>query len=630
MTKLWDFNTGSPVRSTAGIADLNKDGTLEIIIGSDNGYLYCIDHLGNQIDSNNVGSPIRSSAAIANMDPSDEDLEFVIGYSSGVITSKANIACFKLQNIAVNQQKIDKKWSFSKDYSLALDLKLNVIAIDKNEYPDGNYEIIAADGNNIFILDNLGNKEYEYPGHLNGGSSVVADLDNDGKLEITTGHVIVDMITNTEHLNIEQTNFKCPPHIIKWGMLGAGEKHNCNGDNRFAILIEGSKGDNDFEQEQFRGDIQEMARMLTTHPVNSGQGYTGHYLRDHIFYIGVHDDIPELDLFRKIPENNDLIEPNNNDPDDETGKNAIFEAIFKVASLCDSYDSVIFFYTSHGKYRGAEYDIRTYLFDANDNHNPYSEVGDLSPTELNNALNKINCWKLFIILQPCYSGDWIRYLDNKCNRIIIASDISTNPGARSKVAIFNKCNIEISDQNVHDLYYIGYMEKDGAIIYGIDDSDPKIDYEEYDCDDSDQQIYGKTYHQWYCWVKTLSSNNELYEIDKDRSDNLDAGGEPQFNKMFYENYDDNGAEFVSGITEAFYKDYLTSSTPNGNNILDADEQTKNRYLETNGDLNGYISCKEAFEFMISWHFGIQIKKAWEDNPVIQYTKFPEGENYLLF
>ena len=128
----------------------------------------------------------------------------------------------------------------------------------------------------------------------------------------------------------------------------------------------------------------------------------------------------------------------------------------------------------------------------------------------------------------------------------------------------------------------------------------------------------------------MSSNNDLYEIDKDRSDNLDVNGNPQFNKMFYENFKDQGAEFVSGLTEAFYKDYLTSSTPSSNNILDADEFTKNRYLQTNGDLNGYISCEEAFDFMIIWHFGVQIKKAWEDNPVIFYTKLPEGENYLLF
>ncbi len=630
LKKHWDLYTGSPIRSTAGIADINWDGDLEIVMGSDDGYVYCLDKNGDQIDSYSIGTPIRSSPTIANIDPSDGELEFVIGYESGTIFSRTHADCFQLEKDGSAQWKINKKWTFSENHFQSLDLKLNVIAVDKNDYPDGVYEVIVSDGYNIFILDSQGNKETEYSDHLHGGSPVVADIDNDGKLEITVGYHIINLNTNTKHLKIEQTNYKCPPHVIKWGMFGAGEKHNGNGDNRFAILIEGSMGDNDFEQEQFRSDIQEMARILTVHPNNNGPGYTGHYLKDHIFYVGVHDDIPELTLYRKIPENNDLDDPNNNAPDDETGKERIFDAINKVASLCDSYDSVIFYYTSHGKYNGSGYNSRTYLFDANDCHYPYSKTGDLSPTELNDALNKIICWKLFIILQPCYSGNWIKYLDNKGNRIIIASDISTNPGAQSKIVIFDKCNIIISDSAVHDLYWVGTLKKDGITYYGIDDSDPKIDGEEYDNDDTDQQEFGKTFHEWYCWVKRPESIDDLYEIDKSRSDNLDLNGNPQFNNMFYENFKDSGTEFVSGLIESFFKDYLTGSSPTPNNKLDADEHTQNRYLQTNGDSNGYISCKEAFDFMNIWHFGIQIKRGWEDCPEIEYTKLPEGENYLLF
>lgn len=629
LVKQWEFNTGAPIRSTAGIADINRDGNLEVIFGSDNGNVYCLDNTGKEIDIYAFGTPIRSSPAIANIDSSDETLEFVIGYDSGSTHSSASAACLKLKYES-SAWKIKAEWTFSSDYTQNLDLKLNVIAIDKDAYPDGSYEVILADGNKIYVLNSQGNKETEYIDHLHGGAPVVGDIDNDGKLEITTGYKIEDTITNTEHLKIVQTNHRCPPNIIKWGMFGAGEKHNGNGDNRYAILIEGSKGDNPFEQDQFRSDIQEVARILTVHPDNTGLGYTGHYLKDHIFYVGVHDDIPEIDVYRKIPENNDLINASNNDPADTTGKQYIFDTVTKVANLCDSYDSVVFYYTSHGKYSGSSYNSRTYLFDANDCHEPYSEIGDLSPDGLNYLLDKITCRKLFVILQPCYSGDWVKYLNNKGNRVIIASDISTNPGARSRIAIFDKCNIEISDTSVHDLYYIGSLDKDGTIIDGIDDSDPKIDGEEYDNSDTDQQEFGKTYQQWYCWVRKLGSNNELYEIDKSRSDNLDINGEPQFNKMFYENFKDQGAEFNSGLTEAFYKDYLTDNNPSSNDVLDADEGTTNRYLYTNGDSNGYISCKEAFEFMKLWHFGIQQKKAWEDNPVIIYTKLPEGENYLLF
>jgi hypothetical protein len=625
----WDVYTGAPVRSTAGVADINRDGNFEIIIGSDNGIIYCLGKDGHQLDNFDLGFPIRSSPAIANLDPSDEELEFIIGYGSGVSFSSTNVVCLKLE-YNNGQWIIDNKWKFSYDYIKKFSLYINAIAVDKNQYPDGGYETIVSDGHNIFILDSLGSKIAQYSNHLYGGSPIVADLDNDGNLEITVGQTVTDFNDNTEQLHIKQTNYKCPPDIIKWGMFGAGEKHNGNGDNRFAILIEGSKGDNDFEQDQFRSNIQEMARILTQHPRNNGPGYTGYYLRDHVFYVGVHDDIPELDMFKRIPENNDLNNPDNNIPDDGIGKKRILKAIKKVSNLCDSYDSVIFYYTSHGRYNGSDFESRKYLFDANDCHVPYSQSGDLGPIELNDALDSIICLKLFIILQPCYSGNWIEYLNNKGNRIIIASDMPTNPGAQVKLAIFDKCNIIITDSEVHDLYWVGKTENDGKTIYGIDDSYPKIDSEEYDNEDTDQHEFGKTCHQWYCWVKNSSSNNELYEIDKSRSDNLDANDFPQFNVMFFENYQDQGAEFVSGLTEAFYKDYLTGNSPNRNNELDADEYTKNRYLKTDGNSNGFVSCKEAYEFMIIWHFGIQIKKLWDDDPVIDYTKLPEGENYLLF
>ncbi|MCK5559843.1 MAG: PQQ-like beta-propeller repeat protein, partial [Thermoplasmata archaeon] len=327
LNKQWDFNTGSPVRSTAGIADVNRDGNFEIIIGSDNGNLYCLDKDGNKIDSYNLGSVISCSPAIANIDSSDEELEFIIGYRTVTTSSSSKVACFKLELDAQLKWKINNKWTYTYDYTQNFELQLNVIAVDLDAYPDGGFEVIMADGHNVFVINTLGQLIDRYSSHYHSGSPVIADIDSDGDLEITVGYEFTNIDTKTEHLMITQTDIKCPPDIIKWGMFGAGEKHNCNGDNRYAILIEGGKGDNAFEQQQFRSDIQEMARILTVHPNNTGPGYTGHYLLDHIFYVGVHDDIPELNIFSKIPENNDLKNPSSNDPDDDTGKTMIFEAI---------------------------------------------------------------------------------------------------------------------------------------------------------------------------------------------------------------------------------------------------------------------------------------------------------------
>ncbi len=52
---------------------------------------------------------------------------------------------------------------------------------------------------------------------------------------------------------VDNNDYSCYPGAIKWGMFGAGTKHNGNGDNRFAILIQGSKGTNAFERGQYKG-----------------------------------------------------------------------------------------------------------------------------------------------------------------------------------------------------------------------------------------------------------------------------------------------------------------------------------------------------------------------------------------
>ncbi len=412
-------------------------------------------------------------------------------------------------------------------------------------------------------------------------------------------------------------------------------KHNGNGDNRFAILIEGSKGikanpDEPFQQQQFEANIREMAKILTEHENNikPGPGYTGYYLQDQISYVGIHDDYPISTCDYPYLERDKSITKSN-----------IYWAIQEVARKCDSYDKVLFFYTGYGGTQsfGGKTD---YFFDA-DNNNLITPI-DLTPDEnrlisrpsrkvygLDNYLDMIECKDMTIILQPDFSGDWIDELKRdkitsttyryETNRVILTSDKVGVTRTNGKEYDFDLCNKEISDSNEHDIYYVGWDSSQGTQF--PDNHDPKIDYEEY----SNQPPQNK----WQYKVKKY--NNNFYEVD------IDGG---TFDAEFYENWGDNGVEFVSGLTEAQYIDRFTQSTVQSNDILDADESTTNalngysHFPSISGNSNEYISCKEGYDFMKLWHLGYRLNKntandPWYDEPKIEYTYLEVGNNYLF-
>ena len=64
----WSFTTGSSVYSSPFVADLDFDGTAEILIGSHDSNLYCLNHTGGKEWNYTVGGGISSSPAFADID----------------------------------------------------------------------------------------------------------------------------------------------------------------------------------------------------------------------------------------------------------------------------------------------------------------------------------------------------------------------------------------------------------------------------------------------------------------------------------------------------------------------------------------------------------------------------------
>ena len=230
-----------------------------------------------------------------------------------------------------------------------------------------------------------------------------------------------------------------------------------------------------------------------------------------------------------------------------------------------------------------------------------------------------------IILQPCYSGDWINTLEKEGknierNRIIITGEIKSSDTAdeRYKTTIFDKCNKNSITDN--DKWY--FYDTPTALS---------------------KESYSKTKSSLWKYFATdyaNSINDKIYEISHDDTDS---------DYEFYENPDDEGPEFVSGIIESYHidRDYYYYDSYNNlqhhqtSDTLDADENDDPEI--TVGDSNYYVSCKECYYFMLNWHIGYrlgkpirgivgdpsEVKNPWYDQPQIRYTRLEEGNNYIF-
>jgi len=179
------------------------------------------------------------------------------------------------------------------------------------------------------------------------------------------------------------------------------------------------------------------------------------------------------------------------------------------------------FYTSYG---GKLYGVLP-CFDTN-NDNKITTL-DIYANKLDYYLDQIECKDMVIILQPDYSGDWITDLKQEAgspvvpekNRVILTSEQS------GQTSDLDLCNMEPSESTKVDVYYIGTNS---------DDDPPTGDGEDYSYTLGDSWKYQVNKYE-------ESPYEDLYEID-------DVDEDP-FILRFYENWKDEGAEFVSGIVD---------------------------------------------------------------------------------
>ncbi len=160
---LWNFTLTDYVGYFPVIVDINSDGISEVLVTTTNGYLYCLDNLGNIHWSENLYITSRCSPTVVDINKD--------GYLEILVTSTSYLLCISHTG-----------------------LKLWEIPIGYNEYDsptiadldqDGYLEIIIQANDKIRCINWDGTNNWEYTNSgVTASVTVVADLDSDGTFEI--------------------------------------------------------------------------------------------------------------------------------------------------------------------------------------------------------------------------------------------------------------------------------------------------------------------------------------------------------------------------------------------------------------------------------------------------------------
>ncbi len=171
----WQFEAEhSFLFSSPCVADLDGNGLLEVLIGSLDRNLYCLDDSGNHIWSFSTEGQIVNSPSAADLD-SDGKIEILIadGYNLYCLNEKGKIQWQKEISIVLSIPCIA---------DVDNDGELDIIVVSISVTFTGSYLTT------IYCLNYLGNEKWRY--EINDDtifSPCVTDLDGDGTLEILMG-----------------------------------------------------------------------------------------------------------------------------------------------------------------------------------------------------------------------------------------------------------------------------------------------------------------------------------------------------------------------------------------------------------------------------------------------------------
>ncbi len=165
---LWSFHAGEPIRSSPVTADLDGDGTLEIIFGSDTDRVYALTYRGRLLWNYTAGGNVRGTPTVDDVD-GDGKPEVLFGSDDRrlhVLDSDGNL-----------------KWSYETGgFVRSSPVVANLGGTTDKEVVFGSYD------GRIYCLTHRGAKMWDYKTQEAIDSSpALFDINNDGEKEIIVG-----------------------------------------------------------------------------------------------------------------------------------------------------------------------------------------------------------------------------------------------------------------------------------------------------------------------------------------------------------------------------------------------------------------------------------------------------------
>ncbi|MFX1256681.1 MAG: FG-GAP-like repeat-containing protein [Promethearchaeota archaeon] len=228
--ELWRFDTGGYVWSSPALGDVDDDGQLEVVVGSNDSYVYALNgENGSELWRFDTEDEVVSSPALGDVD-GDGWLEAVVGSGNGRI-------------YAINAENGTELWKFRTGEYVSSsptlgdvdgDGWLEVVVGSENGYL---YALNGEDGSELWKF-NTGNKIE--PGIIS-SSPALGDVDGDGRLEAVVGTIAginngyVFAINGKD--GSELWKFKAGDRIRSSPALG-----DVNGDGQLEVVIGSTRG----------------------------------------------------------------------------------------------------------------------------------------------------------------------------------------------------------------------------------------------------------------------------------------------------------------------------------------------------------------------------------------------------
>ena len=214
----WKYKTGGAVTASPVTADLDGDGKLEVIVGSVDGAVYVLDHTGAHRWHFDTGDSISAAAAVGDVDGD--------GVPDIVVGSEDNHAyALAARGILL--------WK----HELGGDVLAPPLIVDLDG-DGGNEVVLGADDGTLTVLDGL-TQEVEWTvtgeGRLR-TAPVVADLDGDGSLEVLVGSD-EGVVTAIASDGTTRWNFRTQGAVTTAPMLT-----DLDGDRSLEVLVGSAEG----------------------------------------------------------------------------------------------------------------------------------------------------------------------------------------------------------------------------------------------------------------------------------------------------------------------------------------------------------------------------------------------------